>query len=77
MGGVQTGRDALELFAAGASAVALGTMLFSDPSAPARIRDELAAELAALGVSSTEQVRGIAHEQALPKRKQLDLGSRV
>jgi dihydroorotate dehydrogenase (NAD+) catalytic subunit len=77
MGGVQTGRDAVELFAAGASAVALGTVLFSDPSAPARIRDELAAELAALGLSSPEQARGIAHEEALPKRKQLDLESRV
>jgi dihydroorotate dehydrogenase (NAD+) catalytic subunit len=77
MGGVRTGRDALELFAAGASAVAVGTTLFSDPSAPARIRDELAAELAALGLSSPEQARGIAHQQALPKRKHLDLGSRV
>jgi dihydroorotate dehydrogenase (NAD+) catalytic subunit len=77
MGGVRTGRDALELFAAGASAVAVGTMLFSDPSAPARIRDELAVELAALGLSSPEQAHGIAHEHALPERKHLDLGSRV
>jgi dihydroorotate dehydrogenase (NAD+) catalytic subunit len=77
MGGVQTGRDALELFAAGASAVALGTVLFSDPSAPVRIREELAAELAARGLSSPEQARGIAHEVALPQRKHLDLGSRV
>jgi dihydroorotate dehydrogenase (NAD+) catalytic subunit len=77
MGGVQSGRDALELFAVGARAVALGTVLFSDPSAPARIRDELAAELAALGLSSAEQACGIAHEEALPKRKHLDLGSRV
>jgi dihydroorotate dehydrogenase (NAD+) catalytic subunit len=77
MGGVQTGRDALELFAAGASAVALGTVLFADPSAPARIRGELAAELAALGLSSAAQARGIAHDEALPERKQLDLGSRV
>jgi dihydroorotate dehydrogenase (NAD+) catalytic subunit len=77
MGGVRTGRDALELFAAGASGVAVGTTLFSDPSAPARIRDELAAELAALGLSSPEQARGIAHQEALSERKQLDLGSRV
>ena len=34
MGGVQSGLDALELIAAGASAVALGTILFSDPDAP-------------------------------------------
>ena len=34
MGGVATGRDALELLAAGASDVALGTILFSDPARP-------------------------------------------
>ena len=38
MGGVRSGRDALELIAAGASAVALGTILFADPDAPARVR---------------------------------------
>lgn len=49
MGGVSSGRDALELLAAGASAVALGTVLFADPDAPARIRAELDAEVASLG----------------------------
>ena len=34
MGGVATGRDALELIAAGATHVALGTVLFADPDAP-------------------------------------------
>jgi dihydroorotate dehydrogenase (NAD+) catalytic subunit len=77
MGGVQSGRDALELHAVGARAVALGTVLFSDPSAAARIRSELAAELAALGLSSAEQACGIAHDVALPRRKHLDVGSRV
>jgi dihydroorotate dehydrogenase (NAD+) catalytic subunit len=77
MGGVESGRDALELFAAGASAVGLGTVLFADPSAPARIRAELAAELAALGLSSPAEARGIAHEEALPGRKHLDVKSRV
>ena len=46
MGGVTSGRDALELVAVGASAVALGTVLFTDPFAPARIRAELEAEAA-------------------------------
>lgn len=41
MGGVQTGHDALELVAVGASAVALGTVLFADPEAPDRVRKEL------------------------------------
>jgi dihydroorotate dehydrogenase (NAD+) catalytic subunit len=50
MGGVASGGDAIELVAAGASAVALGTILFADPSAPGRIRAELAAEAAARGL---------------------------
>lgn len=61
MGGVSTGRDALELIAAGASAVALGTVLFTDPDAPRRVREELAAELAVLGYGSVEEARGAAH----------------
>ncbi len=46
MGGVQTGRDALELIACGATHVALGTVLFADPDAPERVRAELDDELA-------------------------------
>jgi dihydroorotate dehydrogenase (NAD+) catalytic subunit len=64
MGGVTTGRDALELIAAGASWVALGTVLFSDPDAPNRIREELAAELAVLGFDSPGEARGAAHRKA-------------
>jgi dihydroorotate dehydrogenase (NAD+) catalytic subunit len=41
MGGVWNGRDACEFIAAGASAVALGTVLFSDPAAASRIRPKL------------------------------------
>ena len=61
MGGVSTGRDALELIGAGASAVALGTVLFTDPDAPQRVREELDAELALLGYASQEEARGAAH----------------
>lgn len=64
MGGVSTGRDALELIGAGVSAVALGTVLFSDPDAPQRIREELAAELALLGYASPEAACGVAHTAA-------------
>ena len=49
MGGVWSGLDALEFVAAGASAVALGTVLFADPLAPARVRVELEAEAGARG----------------------------
>jgi dihydroorotate dehydrogenase (NAD+) catalytic subunit len=62
MGGVETGRHALELAAAGASAVALGTVLFADPGAPARVRAELAQELEILGLASLDEARGLAHD---------------
>jgi dihydroorotate dehydrogenase (NAD+) catalytic subunit len=60
MGGVTTGLDALELIAAGASAVGLGTILFSDPEAPIRIRGELAAEAAARNLENPLAARGLA-----------------
>jgi dihydroorotate dehydrogenase (NAD+) catalytic subunit len=61
MGGVATGRDALDLIAAGATHVALGTVLFSDPDAPGRIRAELAAEAAARGFSEPADAHAVAH----------------
>jgi dihydroorotate dehydrogenase (NAD+) catalytic subunit len=64
MGGVARGRHALELLAAGASDVAVGTALFADPGAGARIRVELDAELAALGFVKTDNVVGVAHASA-------------
>ena len=42
MGGVTSGRDVIDLVACGARDVALGTILFSDPNAPARVRTESA-----------------------------------
>jgi dihydroorotate dehydrogenase (NAD+) catalytic subunit len=38
MGGIARGGDALDFLDAGASAVALGTILFSDPAAPGSVR---------------------------------------
>jgi len=64
MGGIQTGRDALEFVACGANDVALGTVLFSDPDAPTRVRRELAEELERAGLDSIEQASGVAHEGA-------------
>jgi dihydroorotate dehydrogenase (NAD+) catalytic subunit len=61
MGGIETGRHALEAIAAGASAVALGTVLFHDPAAPGRVRAELALEAAALGFAEPAEARGAAH----------------
>jgi dihydroorotate dehydrogenase (NAD+) catalytic subunit len=62
MGGVQSGRDAAEFLAAGASAIAVGTALFSDPGAPVRIRRELAETAASLAVAGPKDLCGIAHE---------------
>jgi dihydroorotate dehydrogenase (NAD+) catalytic subunit len=61
MGGVGTGADALEFVAAGARSVALGTVLFSDPAAPKRIRRELEIEAARRGVASVDDAVGLAH----------------
>jgi dihydroorotate dehydrogenase (NAD+) catalytic subunit len=61
MGGVRTGLDALELLAAGASAVALGTILFSDPGAAARIRSELDVEAATRGFRQPLDAHRAAH----------------
>jgi dihydroorotate dehydrogenase (NAD+) catalytic subunit len=60
MGGVQTGRDALELVACGARDVALGTVLFADPNAPTRVRAELAAALEEAGVASLDDAYGLS-----------------
>jgi dihydroorotate dehydrogenase (NAD+) catalytic subunit len=60
-GGISNGRDALEFLAAGASSIALGTILFADPDAPGRVRRELADELASRGLSSPDNATGLAH----------------
>jgi dihydroorotate dehydrogenase (NAD+) catalytic subunit len=57
MGGVWSGRDALDLVAAGASAVALGTVLFADPASPGRVRGEMRAEVAARGLETPADAR--------------------
>jgi dihydroorotate dehydrogenase (NAD+) catalytic subunit len=63
MGGVQTGRDALEFIAAGARHVALGTVLFGDPDAPARVRAELYAAALEHGWESYDDAHAVAHEE--------------
>ncbi len=61
LGGVQSGQHALELVAAGASVVSLGTILFSDPTSPDRIRGELQSEATARGYRDPLDVRGVAN----------------
>ena len=60
MGGVCTGRDALEMIACGATHVALGTVLFADPDAPARVRAELDAEATRAGFARPADAFGLA-----------------
>jgi dihydroorotate dehydrogenase (NAD+) catalytic subunit len=72
MGGVQTGQDALELVAAGALHVGLGTILFADPDAPARIRAELHAAAAERGWESYDDAYAVAHGEPLAVRTTLD-----
>jgi dihydroorotate dehydrogenase (NAD+) catalytic subunit len=78
MGGVRSGLDALELVAAGASAIALGTTLFADPGAPARVRAELEAEAAARALPDPAAARGAAlaavGNRAQPVEKSLEMG---
>jgi len=61
MGGVASGRDALELILAGASGVSVGTASFGNPSALIDIQNELRDLLAARGFATMQQAIGYAH----------------
>lgn len=61
VGGVMSGWDAVELLAAGASAVQVGTASFADPRAAARIAAELRAWAVADGTRRLAEVTGRAH----------------
>ena len=60
MGGIFSGEDANDFVSAGASSVALGTVLFVDPWAPARIRSELEHE----GTAPVKKRQPIGHQSA-------------
>lgn len=62
VGGIRTGRDALEFLLAGAAMVAVGTVLFHDPAACSRIHRELEEELVARGIDRVTDIVGRAHE---------------
>jgi dihydroorotate dehydrogenase (NAD+) catalytic subunit len=62
MGGVSSGRDALEMIMAGATAVGVGSAVYDEgPEVFGRIRDELAALMVELGYDSIDEIRGAAH----------------
>ena len=64
MGGVASGRDALELILAGASGVSVGTASFGNPSAPIAIQNELRDLLSQRGFTTLKDAVGYAHREA-------------
>ena len=58
VGGIQSIDDVMEFLVAGASAVQIGTANFYDPGLSGRLAEELAAVMAAEGVSEISQLTG-------------------
>lgn len=58
LGGIATGRDALEFIMAGATAVQVGTANFADPKACNRITQEMAEWMDKNGVKTLEEIQG-------------------
>jgi dihydroorotate dehydrogenase (NAD+) catalytic subunit len=58
IGGIATIDDVMEFLVAGASAVQLGTVNFYDPTAPARIVDQLRQLLDGIGVARLQNIVG-------------------
>jgi dihydroorotate dehydrogenase (NAD+) catalytic subunit len=65
MGGVSSGRDALELILAGASGVSIGTASFGNPTALIKIQNELRELLAARGFATLKDAIGFAHRDEI------------
>jgi dihydroorotate dehydrogenase (NAD+) catalytic subunit len=63
MGGVASGRDALELILAGASGISVGTASFGNPTALISVQNELRDLLAARGFATLRQAIGYAHRE--------------
>ena len=60
LGGILTGRDALEFIMAGAAAIQVGTANFLDPKACTRITAEIGEWMDAHGVKTLDEIRGCA-----------------
>ncbi len=61
MGGIETGRDALEFLLAGASAVGIGTANFRDPLVHVRVLESIEAEMARRRFATVRQLTGLAN----------------
>jgi dihydroorotate dehydrogenase (NAD+) catalytic subunit len=63
VGGVSSGRDAVELIMAGATAVGVGSAVYEGGmEVLGRIRDEMAALMVDLGYKQVAAMRGVAHQ---------------
>ena len=58
LGGISTPEDAVEMLLAGASAIQVGTAIFTDPYAPIKIRDGLLEFMEKNGVKSVRELTG-------------------
>lgn len=63
-GGIWNGLDALEFILAGASMVQVGTVIFKDPTSPAKIAQEMADWAEKHGCKSFVELKGAAHERS-------------
>ncbi len=66
VGGVATGRDAVEFLLAGANAVQVGTATFADPRAPERVLDELIAYCVRHEVAAVRDLVGAGRGDPTP-----------
>lgn len=62
MGGISTGKDAIEMMIAGASAVQVGCANLVDPYACPRIIQEMNDELDAMGIENITDIIGKSHQ---------------
>lgn len=58
LGGISTWQDAIEMLLAGATALQIGTVLFTDPYAPVKIEEGIAAYMKKNGIKSLSEITG-------------------
>ena len=58
MGGISTWEDAVEMMLAGATAIQMGTAIFTDPYAPLKVIDGLAEYMEKNGIKSLSEITG-------------------
>jgi len=72
IGGIKEGPDAIEFFMAGASAVQIGTAIFSDPTSPLKIKDYIVEFLKRKKMKSINEIIGITHQKLKEKMERIN-----